>query len=83
MKEHKKHAFGDVFRRSGNRFETGAYDPERQVPVIRCSICTGEKVAGFKDKSDGHFTEVMLIRSEKDLQRFKDAYRIDHLKTEY
>ena len=37
------------------------FDPETQYAVIRSSICTGEKVAGFKNKSDGHFTEVMLI----------------------
>ena len=23
------------------------YDPETQRPILRCSICTGEKVAGF------------------------------------
>ena len=37
------------------------FDPETQYAVIRSSICTGEKVAGFKNKTDGHFTEVMLI----------------------
>ena len=31
------------------------YDPNVHVPVIRCSICTGEQVAGFKDLSDGRF----------------------------
>ena len=37
------------------------FDPETQYAVIRSSICTGEKVAGFKNKTDGHFIEVMLI----------------------
>ena len=40
--------------------QTLGYDPEKQYPVIRSSICTGEKTAGFKNKTDGHFTEVML-----------------------
>lgn len=62
---------------------TVPYDPEKQYPVIRSSICTGEKVAGFKDKTDGHFTEVMVIRSPQEEQRFKDMYRLESVKTEY
>lgn len=26
------------------------FDPENQVPILKCSICNGEQVAGFKDK---------------------------------
>ena len=59
------------------------YDPEKQYPVIRSSICTGEKVAGFKNKADGHFTEVMVIRSPQEEQCFKDIYHLDSVKTEY
>jgi hypothetical protein len=51
--------------------------------VIRSSICTGEKVAGFKNKTDGHFTEVMLIRSPADEKEFKETYGVDSLKVEY
>ena len=59
------------------------YDPDRQYAIIRSSICTGEKVAGFKNKEDGHFTEVMLIRSYEDELRFKEIYGIEEFKTEY
>ena len=59
------------------------YDPEKQTAVIRCSICNGEQVAGFKSKEDGHFTEVMLIREDKDLARFKEIYKITDIKKEY
>ena len=59
------------------------YDPETQYAVIRSSICTGEKVAGFKDKKDGRFTEVMLIRSPEDLREFRETYNLDKVKTEY
>ena len=52
------------------------YDPARQLPAIRCSICTGEQVAGFKNLSDGKFEEVMLIRNESDLQAFREQYGI-------
>lgn len=69
--------------RPRGRFAAEPYDPERQIAVIRSSICTGEKVAGFKDRHDGHFTEVMLIRSPKDEQQFKEMYGVDTVKTEY
>lgn len=59
------------------------YDPETQRPVIRASICTGERVAGFKDRATGRFVEVMLIRSPEDEQRFREAYDIETLETEY
>ena len=45
-------------------------------PALRCSICTGEQVAGFKNLSDGKFEETMLIRNESDLQAFCEQYGI-------
>ena len=62
---------------------TVQFDPETQYAVIRSSICTGEKVAGFKNKTDGHFTEVMLIRTVADEKEFKETYGIGFLKVEY
>ena len=59
------------------------FAPETQYAVIRSSICTGEKVAGFKNKTDGHFTEVMLIRSAADEKEFKRTYGVETLKVEY
>ncbi len=59
------------------------FDPEKQYAVIRCSICTGEKVAGFKNKADGRFTEVMLIRSPREEQQFREMYHLDAVRTEY
>ena len=54
----------------------GSYDRENQRPVIRASICTGEKVAGFKDVHTGKFTEVMVIRDNKDMDEFTSKYDI-------
>ncbi len=59
------------------------FDPDKQVAVIKCSICTGEQVAGFKSKEDGHFTEVMLIRDAADLAEFKEIYNITEIKKGY
>ena len=70
-------------RRGGGRFETDCFDPEKQIAVIRGSICTRERVAGCKNKDDGKFTEIMLIRSQKDIEAFKEKYHVDTLTTEY
>lgn len=71
------------FKKPASRFTPEPYDPATQEPMIRSSICTGEKVAGFRDKHSGHFTEIMLIRSEKDVEEFKRTYGVDTLRTEY
>ena len=72
-----------LFGRKKSREAAVQFNPETRYAVIHSSICTGEKVAGFKNKSDGHFTEVMLIRSPADEKEFKETYGIDSLKVEY
>lgn len=52
------------------------YNAEEKTPVIRCSICTGEKTAGFKDKKTGRIKEVMLIACDQDIISFKLKYGI-------
>ena len=52
------------------------YDPAAQEAVLRCSICNGEQVAGFRDKKTGAFTEVMFVRSPADLEDFRSQYGI-------
>ena len=59
------------------------FDPETQEAVIRSSICTGEKVAGFKGKTDGHFTEVMVIHTPQEEERFREIYGLEKVKREY
>lgn len=59
------------------------FNPEKQYAVIRSSICTGEMVAGFKNIDDGHFTEVMLIENDDDIDTFKEIYNISSIKKEY
>lgn len=83
MKRLKIFGSKNISRKSSGRFETPAFNPETQYAVIRGSICTGERVAGFKNKKDGRFTEVAVIRSPKDEQRFLETYGLDSVKTEY
>ena len=53
------------------------FDPERYTPVIRRSICTGERSAGFRDKATGRTEEIMLIRDDRDLEAFRAQYEIE------
>jgi len=71
-----------MFRKKATK-ET--YDKENQKPIIRSSICTGEKVAGFKDIHTGKFTEVMLIKNDNDMKVFLTKYDIiaDEVRTEW
>ena len=59
------------------------FHKESQKAVIKCSICSGEQVAGFKDLETGKFTEVMLIQSDADLERFREMYDIKEITKEY
>lgn len=65
--------------------DSKTYDREKEFPVIRSSICTGEQVAGFKNNSTGYFREIMCIRSEADRQRFLSEYGIgaDEIRKEW
>lgn len=63
--------------------ETKNFDPAVYKPVLRCSICNGEQVAGFKNRQTGQFEEVMCIKSEHDLETFKTKYGITEIAKEY
>ncbi len=65
--------------------KTQEFDRTGMDPVLRSSICTGEKVAGFKERQNGKFHEIALIRSERDLQQFLEEYQIkkEELKKEW
>lgn len=61
-----------------------SYDRENKKPVIKSSICNGEQVAGFKDVNTGKIEEIMLIKSQEDLDKFKSMYGInEEIEKEY
>ena len=66
-----------------NKKNSKTYDKENQIPVLRCSICTGEQVAGFKDKTTGKFNDVTLIRTDTDLKQFMKEYCVEKITKEY
>lgn len=60
-----------------------AFDERIYKPVLKCSICNGEQVAGFKNIQTGKFDEIMLIRNETELREFKEKYGINEISKEY
>lgn len=58
-------------------------DPKKQRAVLKCSICNGEQVAGFKDMETGNFTEVCLIRNGIELDEFMERYGLSTITKEY
>ena len=59
------------------------YDSQTLEPAIRSSICTGERVAGFRHRETGRFTEDRLLRSDRDLQDFMEEYGISQTPKEF
>lgn len=59
------------------KMQKKTYDQVNQKPVIKCSICNGEQVAGFQNVHTGVFEEVMLIRGDADLALFREQYNIE------
>ena len=59
------------------------YNKTNKKAVLKCSICTGEQVAGFKDIHTGHFDEIMLIRDAAALDTFMEMYDVTAIVKEY
>ncbi len=82
MKEQAYEGGGRMFQRK-KKAGTQTYDRENWKPVLKCSICNGEQVAGFKNLHTGAFREEELIRNEKELAAFKLRYGIEEMEKEY
>lgn len=70
-------------KKAKNNPEKKSFDRENMRPVLKCSICNGEQIAGFKDIRTGKFHEIMLIRDGADLDIFMKMYDIDNILKEY
>lgn len=54
-----------------------SYDTENLVPVIKCSTCNSDRVAGFKNIHTGKIEEVMFIADDDDMAEFIRTYGLD------
>lgn len=59
------------------------YNKETEVPAVKSSICTGEKTAGFLEVNTGKYRDVMLIKSDADIDLFKKACGVDEVRMIY
>lgn len=59
------------------------YNSPDWKPILKCSICNGEQVAGFKNVHTGEFKEQVLIRNQSELEDFKSKYQIQEITKEY
>lgn len=57
----------------GKEANMPVFSKDQFVPVLRCSICTGEQVLCLRDKESGDLRELMLIRSPSELEKFCKA----------
>lgn len=62
---------------------TEQFDEENYRAVLKCSICTGEQVAGFKNIHTGEFHDIMLIKNADDLDAFQELYDVAVITKEY
>ena len=59
------------------------YDPTRQEPAVRKSICTGEMTVGFLDLSTGRFIDYKLVTSQSEIDEFMRQVGTDKIRTVY
>ncbi len=66
-----------LFKKRNAAPASSLFPAEQYEPVIRSSICTGEKTACFRNRETGKVHEVMVIRESRDLEIFGKQYGVD------
>ena len=59
-----------------------SFDPQKQEPAVRRSICTGEMTVGFIDKATGKFHDLMMVDSQG-LEEFRRQVGAEEIRTIY
>ena len=74
-----------LFHKTKHTPELPSFPSEDYEPVIRSSICTGERVACMRERATGRLHEIMLLRTDEDLALFCRNYGLqaDAIKTVY
>ena len=72
-----------MFKKKRSKIDEFVYNPQIHKAVLKCSICNGEQVAGFKEKENSTFHEIMFIKSAADLEYFLEKYKLETIAKEY
>jgi len=61
------------------------FDPSKETPAVKRSICTGEMTVGFVEKDTGKFRDLMCAKNPKELEDFCKRVGVssEELKTIY
>lgn len=62
------------FRQESTPFRTPPEGLDREDIATESSICTGETLIGFKDRSTGRLLQAVVVRSPADIAAFYQAY---------
>ena len=54
-----------------------AFDPSKEEPVVKKSICTGEATVGFVDKNTGRYRDIRKVTSPVEIEAFCEEVGID------
>ncbi|MBP5186950.1 MAG: aspartate dehydrogenase [Clostridiales bacterium] len=52
------------------KIEPIAFDPEKEEPVVKKSICTGEATVGFVERATGKYRDVRKVTSPLEIAAF-------------
>ncbi|MBR5347788.1 MAG: aspartate dehydrogenase [Lachnospiraceae bacterium] len=47
-----------------------SWDPSREEPVVKKSICTGEATVGFVDRATGKYRDVRKVTTQMEIEAF-------------
>lgn len=72
-----------MFGKKKTKITPVEYDKIHEIPVIKCSICNGEQIAGFLNKATGKFRETVCIRNTRELEDFKESCGVTDIKKIY
>lgn len=53
------------------------FDPDKEEPAVRKSICTGEMTVGFLLRGSKHFRDVQVVHSQAEVDAFCRAIGAD------
>ena len=69
----------------GKKREKIVYDPSKEEPVLKKSICTGETTVGFVDLKTGHFSDYMKVTDSAQIDDFcrRTGTEREHIRTVY
>ncbi len=66
-----------LFKKKSAPAPVNPFPADQYEPVLRSSICTGERTACMRNRETGKIHEIMVIRSPKDLSDFGREYGVD------